>query len=223
MFALIALVIPLLTLWLALASLLSEGMALPLGVMRADHASADCVNQVSLAHDSAVAPDSEDARHCLKDHVQQGMTQTYRYDAKAHSISVPASTRCGLSIALCKLPQQHAQAVAPDDYRAIRYEKHHCELADQKASMLDHSPDSTDSPVQAFIGLVPLLNCDHPSPAVVDLSDWHCADFQHGVLRWWGAASRFSSPCLLSDTNIAEGTEAARPAIGRALKLRKSS
>ncbi|NDH35023.1 MAG: hypothetical protein EBX67_06040, partial [Betaproteobacteria bacterium] len=76
---------------------------------------------------------------------------------------------------------------------------------------------------QAFaLGLVPVLDCDQQGPLAIDLRDWHCLDQQADTLRWWGAASKLGSPCLLSAQQIAAGIEQARPMLGRSLKLRQS-
>ena len=217
----IALLIPLLSLWLCMAALLIDGFAIPFAQIKAEHLSADCINQASLAGDAAIAADSDEARGCAK-HLKpvvslfaaEGSVQ-----AQAYSLEVPASTRCGLAMALCKLPKQRAESISASDYRAIRYENNHCELTGQKAWLLAEPSVHSAS---AQIGLVPLIDCEQPSPILIDLADWHCADYEQGLLRWWGAASRLLSPCLVSASQLAQGIDIAKPSLGRSLRLRQS-
>ncbi|NDH29279.1 MAG: hypothetical protein EBX72_02145 [Betaproteobacteria bacterium] len=62
MSALIALLLPLLSLWIAIALAVIDGFALPLARMKADHLTADCIQQASLREDGAIPPHSDAAK-----------------------------------------------------------------------------------------------------------------------------------------------------------------
>lgn len=238
----IALLLPLLSLWIAIALAVIDGFALPLARMKADHLTADCIQQASLREDGAIPPHSDAAKACarslaptlsfaLPDASSSGRPLA---DAKpGYSITSAATTRCAIPIALCVLPHAPGEPLAAGSYRAIRYEYHQCELNAQRAYLIESLPNQSSAgssnPIaltgtgQAFaLGLVPVLDCDQQGPLAIDLRDWHCLDQQADTLRWWGAASKLGSPCLLSAQQIAAGIEQARPMLGRSLKLRQS-
>ncbi|NBT66035.1 MAG: hypothetical protein EBT32_11775 [Betaproteobacteria bacterium] len=66
MSALIALLLPLLSLWIAIALAVIDGFALPLARMKADHLTADCIQQASLREDGAIPPHSDAAKACAR-------------------------------------------------------------------------------------------------------------------------------------------------------------
>ncbi|NDG55086.1 MAG: hypothetical protein EBX56_03845, partial [Betaproteobacteria bacterium] len=62
----IALLLPLLSLWIAIALAVIDGFALPLARMKADHLTADCIQQASLREDGAIPPHSDAAKACAR-------------------------------------------------------------------------------------------------------------------------------------------------------------
>ncbi|HAB47601.1 MAG TPA: hypothetical protein DCE31_05065 [Lautropia sp.] len=237
MFTLITLLIPLLSFWLSMGLVLIDGFALPLARMKAEHLAADCVHQASMLSDGAIAEGSDQARACEKHldaakspHVGKAFLSTASEPLRAYSVTRPAATVCALEIALCAQPQVRGEAMALSDIRVVRYEKNRCFLADQRAvvtaSQQAFDRDAGAGPAypgevsKPNMGLAPIINCQQQGPVEIGLSDWQCVDYHHDVLRWWGSASRLSSPCLHAASQLSQGLESAAPMLGRELKLR---
>jgi hypothetical protein len=239
-FTVITLLIPLLGFWLSIALLLIDGFAMPLERMKAEHRAADCIVQVSLLKDQAIAQGSDQAKDCekaldLTAALKLGKVLSGKNieSARAYSITSQTPTACALEFALCVQPENRAEPIALNDYRRIRYENHRCSLEAQRILMLSSQqisePDSIagsagqDGVLSPQVGLAPLINCNQQGSIEIATGDWHCIESHNNSLRWWGLASQLSSPCLRSASQLSQGLEFASPSIGRMLKLRQTT
>lgn len=207
----ITLLIPLLGFWLSIALLLIDGFAMPLERMKAEHRAADCIVQVSLLKDKAIAEGSDQAKDCEKSldltaalKLGKVLSGKNIESVGAYSITSQTPTACALEFALCVQPENRAEPIALNDYRRIRYENHRCSLEAQRIFMLSSQqisePDSIagnagqDGVSSPQVGLAPLINCNQQGPIEIATGDWHCIESDNNSLRWWGLCFSIIKP-----------------------------